>query len=105
MSDTWRDFDLRGRKEKIERAFRCEKLRSAEDFPVIVSTRNYFAFGSNPRPLTYWEDPAFMLKFQQDYYYEHLTKVQDDIVPYFMPWFETGVLASGFGLPVMIWFP
>jgi hypothetical protein len=98
--DFWRGFDLKPRKHKLENTFRCKKISSAQDVPVIVSTGNYFGFGGRPRPLTYWEDPACMLAYQTDYLTEHLTYVTDDLVPYFMPWFGTGVLASAFGCPI-----
>jgi hypothetical protein len=68
--------------------------------PVIVSTGNYFGFGGRKRSQEYWQNPAFMLEYQGSYLQEHLSKVEDDLVPYFMPWFGTGVLASAFGCPV-----
>jgi uroporphyrinogen-III decarboxylase len=96
----WRGFDLRSRKNKLEKAFRGEKINSALEIPVIVSTGNYFGFGGRDRPPEYWEDPACMLNYQAAYLEEHLKLVDDDLVPYFMPWFGTGVLASAFGCPI-----
>ena len=43
-----------------------------------------------------------MLAYQTQGYRTHLQRVQDDYVPYFMPWFGTGVLASGFGARIRI---
>ncbi|NIS46471.1 MAG: hypothetical protein GWN61_10480, partial [candidate division Zixibacteria bacterium] len=43
-----------------------------------------------------------MLEYQADGYEKHLELVRDDFVPYFMPWFGTGVLASGFGASIHI---
>lgn len=94
---TFRGFDLRERKRKIENAMSLIPPRRAEDIPIITQTPCFFGFGSNPRPREYWEDPAVMLAFQQDGYEAHLRHVQDDAVPYFMPWFGTGVVASAFG--------
>jgi uroporphyrinogen-III decarboxylase len=94
--DFWRNYDLRGRKTKLERAFRCEALRSAEDFPVAVSG-NYSTFNQKPRSAAYYEDPAFMVKFQEDSFAKYMANVEDDQVPYFMPYFGTGVLATAFG--------
>jgi hypothetical protein len=96
--DYWRDCDLRERKRKLQKAFRREKISSVEEFPVLVHTGNYYAFGGKPRPLAYWEDPAFMLKYQQDYFAEHILHVNDDLIPYFCPWFGCGVLATAFGV-------
>jgi len=72
-------------------------LRSPEDFPVVVNSPCYFGFGDKTRPPEYWSDPALMVKIQEDGFYRHLQEVNDDTVPYFMPWFGTGVLASAFG--------
>jgi len=41
-----------------------------------------------------------MLNYQADGYERHLRGVQDDYVPYFMPWYGTGVLASAFGCQI-----
>ena len=97
---SWRGFDIRPRKDKLEKTFRGEKPLSAMDMPVIVSTGNYFGFGGKKRPSEYWQDPACMYNYQATYLLEHLSKVEDDLVPFFMPWFGTGVLASAFGCPV-----
>lgn len=93
----FRGVDLRPRKEKIDKAMRLIPPEKPEDIPVIAHVPCYFGFGDFPRPKEYWQDPAMMLKFQQDGYEEHMKRVNDDVVPYFMPWFGTGVLASGFG--------
>lgn len=94
------EYGIDKRKEKFRKAFACEPMRSAEDFPVIVATPTYFGTGAKDRPKEYWEDPKVMLDFQTQGYAEHLRQVDDDIIPYFMPWFGTGVLASAFGCEV-----
>ncbi len=88
------------RKEKITNAFAGKKLKAPEDFPMIVSTPNYYAFAGNDRGMEYYESPEEMLKFQVTGYQKHLDLVQDDFVPYFMPWYGTGVLASAFGCEI-----
>lgn len=93
----FRGVDLTARKEKIRRAMCLIPPRTAEDIPVMAHTPCYFGFGCKPMPPEYWHDPSVMLAFQQDGYEKHLRSVQDDVVPYFMPWFGTGVLASAFG--------
>lgn len=95
--DTWRGFDLSKRKEKIRRAFERAPLTDAEMMPIVIGTPCYFGFGSKPRPREYWEDPKVMVDFQESAYEAHLAQIHDDFVPYFMPWFGTGVLASAFG--------
>ena len=100
QENAWRDFDLTARKEKIRRAFAGEPIRTPDDVPLIVSTGNYFGFGGFPRSPMYWEDPACMLDFQTEYHARHMARVHDDMIPYFMPWFGTGVLASGFGCKI-----
>ncbi len=96
----WRDHDLTLRKQRIRDAFEGKPLKCGDDFPVLTGAPCYFAFGSKPRPVEYWTDPAVMLRFQQDGCEKHLSLVDDDYVPYFMPWFGTGVLASAFGCTV-----
>lgn len=93
----FRGTDLGPRKAKIARVMQLIPPETPEDIPVIAHVPCYFGFGNRPRPETYWQDPAVMLAFQQDGYERHLRLVQDDVVPYFMPWFGTGILASGFG--------
>lgn len=95
--DSYRGHDLRARREKLRKAMLLIPPVSAEDVPVIANTPNYFAFGNDLRPDGYWTDPSVMLAFQQDGYEKHLQTVDDDFVPYFMPWFGTGVLATAFG--------
>ena len=100
MITSWRDFDLSKRVKNIIKAFDREKIISPEEFCIIVNTPCYFGFGNNKRPKEYWEDPEVMVKFQEDAFMSHLSQVDDDTMPYFMPWFGTGVLASAFGCPV-----
>jgi 5-methyltetrahydrofolate--homocysteine methyltransferase len=96
----WRGFDLTPRIEKIKRAFNHEPVTSAEDVPILVNSPCYFSFGSRDKPADYYTNPASMLEYQARGYERHLQRVADDYVPYFMPWFGTGVLASAFGAPI-----
>ena len=98
--ETWRGFDIKSRCAKIENAMNHVKLKSADDFPVVINTPTYFGFGNNPMPKGYWDDPEVMVRYQEDSFYKHLCAVNDDTVPYFMPWFGTGVLASAFGCKI-----
>lgn len=98
----WRGFDLSARITKIERAFNRAEVVSAEDIPVLVNTPCYFAFATSDKPEDYFTNPASMVEYQARGYEKHLAAVNDDLVPYFMPWFGTGVLASGFGCKIKI---
>ena len=100
MFDSFRGIDLTARKARIRNAMNLVPPRSAEDIPVIAHTPCYFGFGNSNMPEGYWQDPAVMLAYQQDGYERHLKTVDDDLVPYFMPWFGTGVLARAFGCPM-----
>lgn len=93
----WRGFDLGARIAKIERAFQLQPVICADDIPILVNSPTYFSFGSRDKPYDYYSNPASMLEYQASGYEKHLELVLDDFVPYFMPWFGTGVLASGFG--------
>lgn len=96
----WRGFDIAKRCAKIERAFKLEKVTKPEDVPLIINTPCYFGFGNNPMPVDYWTNPASMVRYQEKGFEKHLALVDDDTVPYFMPWFGTGVIASSFGCKI-----
>ena len=68
----------------------------------MINTPCYFAFGNPDMPEDYFTNPASMVEYQADGYEKHLSTVNDDYIPYFMPWFGTGVLASGFGCEITI---
>jgi|GEM_PF-40425 len=96
----WRGHDLRTRVRKLIRAFSGAPVRTPEDVPILVNTPCYFAFGSNDKPQDYFDNPESMWRYQAGGYERHLARVDDDMVPYFMPWFGTGVLASAFGCEI-----
>jgi len=96
----WRGFDLRKRCEKIKKTFNHEKVTSAEDIPLIINSPAYFGFGNKPVPDNYWNKPECMVNYQAENFERHLSKVNDDTIPYFMPWFGTGVIASAFGCKI-----
>ena len=96
----WRGYDLRPRVRKLIRAFSGAPVMTPEDVPILVNTPCYFAFGTADKPQDYFDNPASMWRYQADGYARHLSRVSDDIVPYFMPWYGTGVLASAFGCEI-----
>jgi hypothetical protein len=83
--------------DKIRAAFEMRAPDSPEDFPIIVNTPCYFAFGDSRKPVDYFSNPGTMVAYQERGFEQHLERVRDDTVPYFMPWYGTGVLASAFG--------
>jgi uroporphyrinogen-III decarboxylase len=98
----WRSFDLTERLTKIQRTFDFAEVMSAEDVPILVNTPCYFAFATYDKPGDYFDNPASMVAYQERGYERHLAEIDDDLVPYFMPWFGTGVLASGFGCEITL---
>jgi len=98
----WRGFDLTERLAKIERAFARAEVAAPEEVPVMVNAPCYFAFGTADKPADYLTNPASMVEYQARGYERHLAEVGDDLVPYFMPWFGTGVLASAFGCEIRL---
>jgi uroporphyrinogen-III decarboxylase len=98
----WRGFDLSPRIAKIEGAFNLASVTSAEDVPILINTPCYFAFATCDKPPDYFTNPASMVEYQTHGYERHLAEIDDDLVPYFMPWFGTGVLASGFGCEITV---
>jgi corrinoid protein of di/trimethylamine methyltransferase len=99
---TWRGFDLAARRAKIAHALKLGEVRVAEDVPLIINTPCYFAFAGRHVPDDYFTNPASMVAYQADGWQQHLEHVHDDAVPYFMPWFGTGVLASAFGCAITL---
>jgi 5-methyltetrahydrofolate--homocysteine methyltransferase len=98
----WRGFDLSARYAKIERACNLVPVTSADEVPVIAGSPGYFAFAGDHVPEDYFTNPASMVNYQAQGYEAHLAQVHDDFIPYFMPWFGTGVLASAFGCEISI---
>ena len=96
----WRGFDIASRCARLMHAFERRPVRAVEHVPLVINTPCYFGFGNRPVPPDYWTNPASMVKFQEDGFERHLASVDDDTVPYFMPWFGTGVIASAFGCPM-----
>jgi hypothetical protein len=70
--------------------------------PIIVSSAFFWVAGLDPATLPddYFTNPAAMTEFQERAYHEHLLSIDDDFVPYLMPWFGTGVVASALGCAI-----
>jgi uroporphyrinogen-III decarboxylase len=95
-----KDYDLSERYRKIKNTIGLNEVKNADDIPIIINTPCYFGFGSKLIPNDYYENPESMIDYQEKGCLKHLESVEDDYIPYFMPWFGTGVLASGFGCKI-----
>lgn len=101
-------------KQLFEKRLEKSKVKTADTFafkkvkepPYIVNSALYWVFGLDPEtfPDDYFDDPAVMTNFQERTYYDQVKEIDDDFVPYLMPWFGTVVAASAFGCEIG-WYP
>ena len=77
-------------------------FRPVERPLLIVNSALYWLFGLDPEtvPDEYLTDPAVMTAFQERNQLEQLRDIEDDYVPYVMPWFGTVVGASALGCKI-----
>ena len=98
---TSRQFHDRGlvAEEQLHAAFRFEN----DVAPHLIYDANYWLFGEVPEniPPDYCdEDPSSLIAYQTRKIERHCRDYDDCYIPFLMPWYGTGVLASGFGVPV-----
>jgi len=86
-------------KQKTDQVFSFTPMKEP---PYIVNSALYWVFGLDPEtlPEDYYDDPAVMTNFQERTYYDQVKEIDDDFVPYLMPWFGTIVAASAFGCEI-----
>ena len=87
------------REEAILSAFQFKN----DSAPHIIYDVNYWLFGELKEniPFDYCsEDPSSMVNYQLKKIDRHLQKYDDVYIPFLMPWYGTGVLGSGFGVPI-----
>lgn len=84
---------------KINQVFSNSKV---DEVPISISIKSYWSTGSNKgqMPKDYYYNMKSMLKYQEDGIRLHLDELEDDYIPYLMPWYGTGVLASSFGCKI-----
>lgn len=77
-------------------------FKPVEQPPFMVNSALYWIFGLDTEtlPENYVDDPAVMTAFQERTYYDQIKEIDDDFVPYLMPWFGTIVTASAFGCQI-----
>jgi hypothetical protein len=99
--DFRRLFDKRLEKVKTRTAD-VFAFRKVDHPPFIVNSALYTVFGHDPETLPdhYLDNPAVMTRFQERIYYDQIRQIDDDFVPYLMPWFGTVVVASALGCRV-----
>lgn len=77
-------------------------FRDVHEPVYMVNSALYWVFGLDPEtfPADYFDDPAVMTNFQEQTYYDQVRSIDDDFVPYLVPWFGTIVAASAFGCQI-----
>ena len=67
-------------------------FRDVKAPPFIVNGALYWVFGLDPEtfPDDYF-DPACMTAYQERTYYDQVVSIDDDFVPYLVPWYGTVV--------------
>jgi len=86
-------------KAKTSEVFAFKKV---DHPPFMANSAMYWVFGLDPETLpdAYFTDPAVMTNFQERTYYDQVKEIDDDFVPYLMPWFGTVVVASALGCQI-----
>jgi len=98
-------------RQRFEKRLESVKSRTAEVFAFkkvdrplcVVNSAFYWVFGldADTIPADYFDNAAVMTQFQERTYYDQIKEIEDDFVPYLMPWFGTGVTASAFGCQIV----
>jgi hypothetical protein len=91
-------FDKRLEKVKAKTAD-VFAFREVSQPPFLVNGAGYWRFAYDPAtfPDGLFTDPAVMTNAQERMYYDQIKEIDDDFVPYLMPWLGTYVAASAFG--------
>jgi len=83
--------------ESINRAFRSEN-KDFSELPLILQTNSYWLIGHSPEEIHegIFDNPESMLSFQKNGIIEYLTNIDDDYIPYLMPWYGVSVVPNLF---------
>jgi uroporphyrinogen-III decarboxylase len=89
-------------KERIKNAFEFN-IDSFRDVPIILQTNSYWLSGHDQEeiPDDYFNNPQTMMEFQENGIKEHLEKIDDDYIPYLMPWFGVALIPGVFGSKIV----
>ncbi len=101
MSDYFDSDKFKKSSERVKKAFNYE-IDDFREVPLIIQTNSYWLTGHDPDdiPDDYYENPASMMNFQIKGIEEHLEKVDDDYIPYLMPWYGVSLIPGVFGSTV-----
>lgn len=101
ISDYFNSQKYRDSVERINRAF-SYKIKDFSEVPIILQTNSYWLTGHSPEeiPNDIFDNPKSMLDFQVKGIVEHIQKVDDDYIPYLMPWYGVGVIPHLFGCDI-----
>lgn len=101
ISDYFNSQKYRDSVERINRAF-SYKIKDFSEVPIILQTNSYWLTGHSPEeiPNDIFDNPKSMLDFQVKGIVEHIQKVDDDYIPYLMPWHGVGVIPHLFGCDI-----
>ena len=94
----------RQRSLAAEETIRSAFLFENETAPYLIYDAGYWLFGDVQEhiPIDYCdEDPASMMRYQSEGIERHVEHYDDAYIPFLMPWYGTGVLASGFGVDIV----
>jgi uroporphyrinogen-III decarboxylase len=87
----------------VEAALRTAFAFENETAPYLIYDAGYWLFGDVQEhiPIDYCDaDPTSMIRHQLEGIERHMANYDDAYIPFLMPWYGTGVLASGFGVNV-----
>jgi uroporphyrinogen-III decarboxylase len=101
LRERYREHDNRV-KETLKEAFEFKNKKAA----VVINDVNYWTFGELIEHIPdeyYGEDPDIMMEYQLKKIQRHYNYygTDDCYLAFLMPWYGTGVLASGFGIPIV----
>lgn len=101
MNDYFNSERYMKSKERIKKAF-DHKIDDFSEVPIIIQAKPYWLTGHDPAdiPDDYYTNPRSMMDFQLEGIEEHLEKIDDDYIPYLMPWYGVALVPGVFGSTV-----
>jgi len=87
--------------ERIEKAYDFE-IDDFREVPLVIQANSYWLTGHDPKeiPGDYFENPQSMLDFQEEGNRRHIDNIDDDYIPYLMPWYGVALIPGVFGSEV-----
>jgi uroporphyrinogen-III decarboxylase len=100
VQQKWQSRIIRAEEELVS-SFRFKNKKA----PVVIVDSNYWTFGDllDEIPSDHYTEPSSVFRYQMDKIERHFNNVPDDAyIPFLHPWYGTGVLASAFGIELII---